>query len=108
MLTKTELENAFKVHFNEMDNCEEHKCYWALLHLESQNGDILNFGYATVLLRGLVGLRQHTSNELDVPSELVCSLLNHSQTVQKARPARPQASKNWRRTLWGTLRILAS
>lgn len=33
MLTKADLESAFKVHFDEMDKCEEHKCYWALLHL---------------------------------------------------------------------------
>jgi hypothetical protein len=33
MLTQIELEDAFKVHFGEMDNCEQHKCYWALLHL---------------------------------------------------------------------------
>jgi len=30
------------------------------------------------------------------------------QDAQKGRPVRPQASKNRRRTLWGTLRILAS
>ena len=33
MLSQSELESAFKVHFDEMDKCEEHKCYWALLHL---------------------------------------------------------------------------
>ena len=38
-----------------------------------------------------------------------CSfLLNKLQAVQKGRPARPQARKNRRRTLWGTLRILAN
>src|SRR5262245_45193585 len=30
---RRELESSFKVHFNEMDNCEKNKCYWALLHL---------------------------------------------------------------------------
>jgi hypothetical protein len=33
MLTLADLEQAFKVHFDEMEKCEDKKCYWALLHL---------------------------------------------------------------------------
>ena len=33
MPLQSELEDAFEVHFDEMENCEQHKCYWALLHL---------------------------------------------------------------------------
>ena len=34
--------------------------------------------------------------------------LNGPQDAQKGRPARPQASRNRRRSLWATLRILMS
>jgi len=33
MLSQSVLESAFKVHFDEMDKCEQNKCCWALLHL---------------------------------------------------------------------------
>ena len=33
MPLQAELEDAFKVHFDEMEHCERHKCYLALLHL---------------------------------------------------------------------------
>ena len=33
MPLQAELEYALKVHFDEMENCQRHKCYLALLHL---------------------------------------------------------------------------
>jgi len=33
MLTRTRLEETFKVYFDEMERCVQGRCYWALLHL---------------------------------------------------------------------------
>ena len=90
MLTQTELESAFKLHFDEMEKCEQHKCYWALLHLvvilpdicgalESSNGEAKPKWYKKWCDRYL----SDNTISSDEWYEMRCILLHQGRTVAK-------------------------
>lgn len=90
MPTQINLENAFKVYFDEIDRCVNGKCYWALLHLvivlpdicgalESENGEATSKRYKTWAERYLA---DHVISA-DEWYEIRCVVLHQGQTLGK-------------------------
>ena len=104
-LSESQLRDAFKVHFDEMDKCERAQCYWALLHLVMVMPDICTalehpLGNTT----GEAGQRyaewcRYWPSNVVAPKkrwEIRCALLHQGRTVLRGGDAfsyvRPQSA----------------